>query len=48
MYYTLILWFEIEIKPKYYESIEIVDYADDLVVCFQYKNIGKAVYKLMK
>ena len=29
MYYTLILWFEIEIKPKYYGFIEIINYADD-------------------
>lgn len=48
MYYTLILWFEIEVKPKYHGFIEIVNYADDMVVCFQYENIGKAVYKLMK
>lgn len=48
MYYTLILWFEIEVKPKYYGFIEIVNYADDMVICFQYENIGKAVYKLMK
>lgn len=48
MYYTLILWFEIEVKPKYYGYIEIVNYADDMVICFQYENIGKAVYKLMK
>lgn len=48
MYYTLMLWFEIEVKPKYYGFIEIINYADDMVVCFQYENIGKAVYKLMK
>ena len=48
MYYTLILWFEIEVKPKYYGFIEIINYADDMVVCFQYKNIGKAIYKIMK
>ena len=48
MYYALILWFEIEVKPKYYGFIEIVNYADDMVICFQYENIGKAVYKLMK
>lgn len=48
MYYTLILWFEIEIKPKYYGYIEIVNYADDMVICFQYEKIGKAVYELMR
>lgn len=48
MYYVLILWFEKEIKPKYYGFIEIVNYADDMVVCFQYKNTGKIVYELME
>ena len=48
MYYVLILWFEKEIKPKYKSFIEIINYADDMVVCFQYKDIAKEVYSLMK
>ena len=48
MYYAIILWFEKEVKPKYYGFIEIVNYADDMVICFQYESIGKAVYKLTK
>lgn len=48
MYYTLILWFEKEVKPKYYGFIEIINYADDMVICFQNENVGKEVYKLMK
>lgn len=48
MYYVLIAWFEVKIKPKYYGFIEIINYADDMVVCFQYKSIAKAVFKEMK
>ncbi len=47
MYYTLIAWFEIKIKPKFYGFIEIVNYADDMVICFQYETVAKAVYKEM-
>ena len=48
MYYVLIAWFEIKIKPKYYGFIEIVNYADDMVICFQYESVAKAVYKEMQ
>lgn len=48
MYYTLILWFEIEVKPKYYGFTEIINYADYMVICFQYENVEKAIYKLIK
>ena len=48
MYYTLVLWFELEVKPRYDGFIEIIVYADDIVVCFQHKSTGEAIYKLMK
>ena len=48
MYYTLVLWFELEVKPRYDGFIEIIVYADDIVVCFQRKSTGEAIYKLMK
>lgn len=48
MYYVLIAWFEVRIKPKYYGFIEIINYADDMVICFQYENVAKAVYKEMQ
>lgn len=48
MYYVLIAWFEIKIKPKYKGYIEIINYADDMVICFQYENVAKAVYQEMR
>lgn len=48
MYYVLILWFEKEIKPKYKGFIEIINYADDMVVCFQNKSTAEEVYKQME
>ena len=48
MYYVLILWFEKKIKPKYKGFIEIINYADDMVICFQYKDNAEEVYRLMK
>ncbi len=48
MYYALIQWFERKIKPKYNGYIEIVNYADDIVVCFQYGNVAQLVYEEMK
>lgn len=48
IYYSLILWFETRIKPKFSGYMEIINYADDFVVCFQYEAEGKKVYQLMK
>lgn len=48
MYYVLMLWFEKEIKPKYKGFIEIINYADDMVVCFQNKSTAEEVYKQME
>ena len=46
MYYTLILWFE-KIKTKYDGYMEIVNYADDMVICFQYWKNAKDIYELL-
>lgn len=47
MYYSLILWFE-KIKKQYIGYIEIVNYADDMVICVQYENEAKEIYQLMQ
>ena len=47
MYYALILWFE-KIKKISKGYVEIINYADDMIVCFQYGNKAKKIYELMK
>ena len=47
MYYALILWFE-KIKNISKGYIEIINYADDMIICFQYENEAKKIYELMK
>lgn len=47
MYYALILWFE-KIKKISKGYIEIINYADDMMICFQYENEAKKIYELMK
>lgn len=48
MYYALIMWLENEVKPMYDSYIEIINYADDMVICFQYENVANKVYQQMK
>lgn len=47
MYYTLILWLE-KVKKKSRGYIEIINYADDMVICFQYKYEAERVFQLMR
>lgn len=47
MYYALILWFE-KIKKISKGYIEIINYADDMIICFQYENEANKTYELMK
>lgn len=47
MYYSIILWFE-KIKKQGKGYMEIVNYADDMVICFQYKNEAEDIYNKMK
>lgn len=47
MYYSIILWFE-KIKKQGKDYMEIINYADDMVICFQYKNEAEEIYNKMK
>lgn len=47
MYYLIILEVE-RIKKNAKGYIEIVNYADDMVLCFQYKSEAEQVYKILK
>ena len=47
MYYALILWIE-EIKKISKGYVEIINYADDMIICFQYEYEAKKIYELMK
>lgn len=47
MYYSIILWFE-KIKKQGKGYMEIINYADDMVICFQYKNEAEDIYNKMK
>lgn len=47
MYYALILWFE-EIKKISNGYVEIINYADDMIICFQYENEARKIYELME
>lgn len=47
MYYSIILWFE-KIKKQSKGYMEIINYADDMVICFQYKNEAEDIYNKMK
>lgn len=47
MYYSIILWFE-KIKKQGKGYMEIINYADDMVICFQYKKEAEEIYNKMK
>ena len=47
MYYGIILYVE-KIKKQAKGYIEIVNYADDNVMCFQYKNEAEQTYKILQ
>ena len=47
MYYGIILYVE-KIKQQAKGFIEIINYADDNVLCFQYKNEAEQTYKILK
>ena len=43
MFYVLIAWFE-KIKKISKGYVEIINYADDMIICFQYENEAKKIY----
>ena len=47
MHYVLVWWFKERIQPKAHGFCGLVVYADDFVVCFQYKDEAEMFYKLL-
>ena len=47
MHYVLVWWFKEKIQPKARGFCGLVVYADDFVICFQYKDDAEAFYKLL-
>ena len=48
MYCVLAWWFEAKVKPCMRGYSEIVIYADDFVVCFQYRDDAEKFYEALK
>ena len=47
MHYVLVWWFKERIQPKARGFCGLVVYADDFVVCFQYKDEAETFYKML-
>ena len=48
LHYALDLWMERVIKPQCRGAVEIVRYADDFVICVQYKDEAELIHRLLK
>lgn len=48
MHYVLIWWYEERVKPLLRGYSGLVVYADDFVVCFQYKDDAEKFYEMLK
>ena len=48
MHYMLIWWYEERVKPLLRGYSGLVVYADDFVVCFQYKDDAEKFYEMLK
>ena len=47
LHYALDLWFEDEVKPRLKGDAELVRYADDFVICFEYEDDARRVYEVL-
>lgn len=47
LHYTLDLWFEDEVKPRLRGRVELVRYADDFVMCFEYEDDARRVFDVL-
>ena len=48
LHYALDLWFEKEVKKQLNGFAQLVRYADDFIVCFQYDDEARAFWKALK
>jgi len=48
LHYALDLWFEKKIKPLFKGVVEMVRYADDFVICVQYKSEAEKLLEMLK
>lgn len=48
LHYVLDLWVEKRIKPRAKGYVEIIRYADDFIVMFQYEKEAKSFYEVLK
>jgi group II intron reverse transcriptase/maturase len=48
LHHVLDLWFEHEVKPKQRGRSRMIRYADDFVVCFEYRHEAEAFEKALK
>ena len=48
MHYVLLWWFKERVQPKLRGYSGIINYADDFVVCFQYKEDAENFYERLK
>ena len=47
LHYALDLWYEDEVKPCLKARAELVRYADDFVMCFEYEDDARRVYAVL-
>lgn len=48
MHYVLLWWFKEKVQPTLRGYSGIINYADDFVVCFQYKEDAERFYERLK